>query len=44
MGGKKPDPQKIQTVMQKAFTEAKERFKEIKSSTTEKFSPIETKP
>ena len=44
MGGKKPDPQKIKTVMQKAFAEAKERFKEIKSSTTEKFSPIETKP
>ncbi len=28
MGGKKPDPQKIQSVMQEAFKEAKERFKE----------------
>lgn len=27
MGGKKPDPEKIQSVMQEAFTEAKERFK-----------------
>ncbi|MFM6182011.1 MAG: YcjF family protein [Dolichospermum sp.] len=27
MGGKKPDPQKIQAVMETAFTEAKERFK-----------------
>ncbi|MBE9231843.1 50S ribosome-binding GTPase [Cuspidothrix issatschenkoi LEGE 03284] len=27
MGGKKPDPQKIQAVMQEAFTGAKERFK-----------------
>ncbi|MFP4134097.1 MAG: YcjF family protein [Halothece sp.] len=27
MGGKKPDPDKIQSVMQEAFTEAKERFK-----------------
>lgn len=27
MGGKKPDPQKIQSVMEEAFTEAKERFK-----------------
>ncbi len=27
MGGKKPDPQKIQRVMQEAFTTAKERFK-----------------
>jgi uncharacterized protein (DUF697 family)/predicted GTPase len=31
MGGKKPDPQKIQTVMQEAFTGAKERFKGMKS-------------
>ncbi|MTJ53819.1 DUF697 domain-containing protein [Anabaena sp. UHCC 0253] len=31
MGGKKPDPQKIQTVMQEAFTEAKERFKGMKN-------------
>ncbi len=30
MGGKKPDPQKIQSVMQDAFQEAKERFKGIK--------------
>lgn len=30
MGGKKPDPQKIQSVMQEAFREAKERFKGIK--------------
>ncbi len=30
MGGKKPDPKKIQSVMQDAFQEAKERFKEIK--------------
>ena len=27
MGGKKPDPEKIQTVMQEAFELAKERFK-----------------
>jgi uncharacterized protein (DUF697 family) len=27
MGGKKPNPQKIQTVMEEAFTKAKERFK-----------------
>lgn len=27
MGGKKPDPQKIQSVMEDAFQEAKERFK-----------------
>lgn len=27
MGGKKPDPQKIQAVMQEAFQKAKERFK-----------------
>ncbi|GAB1541934.1 hypothetical protein NUACC21_46070 [Scytonema sp. NUACC21] len=27
MGGKKPDPQKIQSVMQQAFQEAKDRFK-----------------
>lgn len=31
MGGKKPDPQKIQGVMQEAFESAKERFKGIKS-------------
>ncbi|MGM3308681.1 YcjF family protein [Anabaena sp. WFMT] len=31
MGGKKPDPQKIQAVMQEAFEGAKERFKEMKS-------------
>ena len=30
MGGKKPDPQKIQSVMNEAFKEAKERFKGIK--------------
>ncbi|MEQ8962638.1 MAG: hypothetical protein RLP02_32800, partial [Coleofasciculus sp. C2-GNP5-27] len=30
MGGKKPDPQKIQSVMQEAFQSAKERFKGIK--------------
>ncbi|MDJ0732880.1 MAG: DUF697 domain-containing protein [Nostocaceae cyanobacterium] len=30
MGGKKPDPQKIQSVMQEAFKEAKERFKKIR--------------
>lgn len=30
MGGKKPDPQKIQAVMQEAFAEAKERFKGMK--------------
>ncbi|KKD37053.1 YcjF family protein [Limnoraphis robusta] len=29
MGGKKPDPQKIQSVMNEAFKEAKERFKGI---------------
>jgi uncharacterized protein (DUF697 family)/predicted GTPase len=29
MGGKKPDPQKIQAVMQEAFSGAKERFKDI---------------
>ncbi|MEA5507063.1 50S ribosome-binding GTPase [Halotia wernerae UHCC 0503] len=29
MGGKKPDPQKIQLVMREAFQEAKERFKKI---------------
>ncbi|MBH8551496.1 50S ribosome-binding GTPase [Nostocaceae cyanobacterium CENA357] len=29
MGGKKPDPQKIQSVMREAFQEAKERFKGI---------------
>jgi len=31
MGGKKPDPQKIQSVMQDAFKAAQERFKGIKS-------------
>ncbi len=31
MGGKKPDPQKIQAVMQEAFTGAKERFKGMKN-------------
>ena len=30
MGGKKPDPEKIQSVMQEAFQSAKERFKGIK--------------
>ncbi|BAZ50463.1 hypothetical protein NIES4103_30790 [Nostoc sp. NIES-4103] len=30
MGGNKPDPQKIQSVMQEAFQAAKERFKGIK--------------
>ncbi len=30
MGGKKPDPQQIQSVMQEAFQVAKERFKGIK--------------
>ena len=30
MGGKKPDPKQIQSVMQKAFQAAKERFKGIK--------------
>lgn len=30
MGGKKPDPQEIQSVMQEAFTAAQERFKGIK--------------
>ena len=30
MGGKKPDPQKIQSVMNEAFKEAKERFKGMK--------------
>jgi uncharacterized protein (DUF697 family)/GTP-binding protein EngB required for normal cell division len=30
MGGKKPDPKKIQSVMQEAFQAAKERFKGIK--------------
>ncbi len=32
MGGKKPDPQKIQVVMDEAFKTAKERFKGINSS------------
>lgn len=31
MGGKKPDPEKIQGVMQEAFESAKERFKGMKS-------------
>jgi len=31
MGGNKPDPQKIQSVMEEAFAKAKERFKGIKS-------------
>ncbi|MEA5576075.1 YcjF family protein [Anabaena sp. UHCC 0451] len=31
MGGKKPDPQKIQNVMQEAFEGAKDRFKAMKS-------------
>ncbi|HIK03998.1 MAG TPA: 50S ribosome-binding GTPase [Trichormus sp. M33_DOE_039] len=31
MGGNKPDPQEIQSVMQEAFEKAKERFKGIKS-------------
>lgn len=31
MGGKKPDPQKIQAVMQEAFKAAKERFKGIRT-------------
>ncbi|TAE58054.1 MAG: DUF697 domain-containing protein [Nostocales cyanobacterium] len=31
MGGKKPDPQKIQNVMEESFTGAKERFQEIKN-------------
>lgn len=31
MGGKKPDPEKIQATMQEAFEQAKERFKGIKS-------------
>ncbi|MBR8832724.1 MAG: 50S ribosome-binding GTPase [Stigonema ocellatum SAG 48.90 = DSM 106950] len=30
MGGKKPDPKKIQSVMQEAFQAAKERFKKIR--------------
>ncbi len=30
MGGKKPDPQKIQSAMKEAFQSAKERFKEVK--------------
>ena len=32
MGGKKPDPQKIQAVMQEAFSGAKERFKKIENA------------
>jgi uncharacterized protein (DUF697 family)/predicted GTPase len=31
MGGKKPDPEKIQSVMQEAFQVAKERFKSVNS-------------
>jgi len=34
MGGKKPDPQKIQAVMQEAFKSAQERFKGIKPAGT----------
>jgi uncharacterized protein (DUF697 family) len=30
MGGKKPDPQKIQSVMQDAFEQAKARFRSMK--------------
>ncbi|PLZ53322.1 hypothetical protein CBP13_09440, partial [Fischerella thermalis WC441] len=30
LGGKKPDPQKIQSVMQDAFKQAKARFKGMK--------------
>jgi uncharacterized protein (DUF697 family) len=29
MGGKKPDPNKIQTVMKEAFSSAQERFKNV---------------
>lgn len=32
MGGKKPDPQKIQSAMQEAYEEAKERFKGFKGT------------
>ncbi|MDJ0593423.1 MAG: 50S ribosome-binding GTPase [Pleurocapsa sp. MO_226.B13] len=31
MGGKKPDPNKIQSVMKEAFTSAKEQFKNVES-------------
>lgn len=31
MGGKKPDPQKIQAVMKEAFEKAEEMFKGIKT-------------
>jgi uncharacterized protein (DUF697 family) len=31
MGGKKPEPEKIQFVMQEAFKSAQERFKRSKS-------------
>ena len=34
MGGKKPDPQRIQAVMQEAFKSAQERFKGIKPAGT----------
>jgi uncharacterized protein (DUF697 family) len=34
LGGKKPDPQKIQTAMNEAFTAAKERFKDSASNNT----------
>ncbi|MBD1876877.1 50S ribosome-binding GTPase [Nodosilinea sp. FACHB-131] len=34
MGGKKPDPKKIQTAMQEAFTAAKDRFKGSASETS----------
>jgi uncharacterized protein (DUF697 family) len=33
MGGKKPDPKRIQAAMQNAFATAKERFKTIKPPT-----------
>lgn len=41
MGGKKPDPQKIQTAMKDAFAAAKERFKEssTKTSSTDADAP-----
>jgi uncharacterized protein (DUF697 family) len=34
MGGKKPDPQRIQTAMQDAFTTAKDRFKNGSADTS----------
>jgi len=33
MGGKTPDPERIQAVMAEAFTEAKQRFKDIRNTT-----------